>query len=229
MSVLCHCCLLHAVNHGRCLVLQVVMLSLQTRYITAWHTFLFCFLRQVNILLNAHLGDRLQADRLLENLLQLLCAPPPLCLTFTIYLLLLCLATSLLSLAGPQSVWHGPHCKVPFSPSITIIGSDFLHSGSTSPEDLLEFHTAMQSHTPTHTHTETRCSFRHTITTWTKCCSARNRQVDISFLSFYLFISICPSIPWLFVSWAEISLLNNLVLLKRDHPRGTEGGEKETE
>lgn len=81
----------------------------------------------------------------------------------------------------------------------------------------------------TRPHTHTHCSFRHTITTWTKCCSARNRQVDISFLSFYLFISICPSIPWLFVSWAEISLLNNLVLLKRDHLRGTEGGEKETE
>lgn len=179
------------------------MLSLQTCYITSLHTFNSGFLTQVSILLDSLFTDRLY--RLPENIVWF--PSIPLCSsTFSSLspsLSFLYLPTSLLSLARPQSLWHCPCCKVPFSPSITIIGSDFLHRGSASPEDPPEFHTEIRSHARTHT----LSAYKHTHPLETNAAW----YIIFTFLFIHLYLSIYPSA---FVSWADISLMNNLLLLK---------------
>lgn len=97
-------------------------------------------------------------------------------------------------------VWLDSCCKVPFSPSITIIGSDFLHRGSASPEDPPEFHTGIHSHAHTHSLGQ----------------NAAWQRIDTGYIIFtFLFIHLYLSIYLLaFVSWVDISLMNNLLLLK---------------
>lgn len=67
------------------------MLSLQTCYVTSWHTFYLCFPTQVSILL-----DSLCTLRIYFDLLPSLCASPP-------------LFPSLFFICPPPCcLWHGP-------------------------------------------------------------------------------------------------------------------------
>lgn len=104
--------------------------------------------------------------------------PPSLSLSF------LFMPGLLLSWRGPSLFWQSPCCKVPISPSITVIGSDFLHRGSAPPEGPAEPHIG----THNHTHLYTQPCTKFLLGMWS--------TPDISFSPLYLFISVCSSIHW---------------------------------